>query len=162
MILTTTKPLIDVSRLKPVHRERIQLWCDTLRNSGDRYPKGDKVIRDINDCYCVMGVACDISKLGQWQYYQRSESQKDYLKECYIYSTGDTRDDWHYGALPTSVFEWYGFHFADTSPYVNDNNVLVIDPNDSTALVNISYLNDIYGFTFAQIADTLELSYLQK
>jgi hypothetical protein len=50
-------------RLTPEHAERIDKWVEALESG--RYKQGTGRLRD-RDCYCCLGVLCDISGVGEW------------------------------------------------------------------------------------------------
>lgn len=41
-----------------------QRWLEALR--GGRYTQGRGQLRNENQCFCCLGVLCDISGLGRW------------------------------------------------------------------------------------------------
>lgn len=42
-----------------------QLWIKALTDGI--YKQGQGSLRDLSDCYCSLGVLCDISKVGTWE-----------------------------------------------------------------------------------------------
>ena len=157
---------VDTSQLLPEHLDRIGQWIEALRS--DRYSKGKKTMRDLNNNFCVMGVACDVSKQGKWTL-NKSILESACERHPLIYEAFDDPDDWEYGALPKAVFRYYGFHFVKCSPYVMLSNVLIECPgyygltnisniNDSTPREN----NDNLEYSFKAIANLIEQTYLQE
>lgn len=155
---TINTATINTSKLLPIHKQRIQDWIEALKS--DRFNKGKNTMRDINNCYCVMGVACEISGTGTWQ---ENDSIIDSVnkRHPYKYVSNIDKSDFQYGALPRCVLEHYGLHLADCSPYVMESCVLVKE-NKYRGLTNISNLNDIEDYSFSAIADTIRDTYLNK
>ena len=100
--------------------------------SGD-YEQGRNTLRD-GDRYCCLGVACDISGLGEWA----SDAEGKY--------TYTAREESESGLLPIAVKVWLGF---DTISGVHFNNIFQEEKS-------LSELNDEEGFSFDDIADIIE------
>lgn len=61
-------------------KEIKEKWVEALRSG--LYEKGTHTLRDSKDCFCVMGVLCDLHKedtgAGEWEGpYYRTESELD-------------------------------------------------------------------------------------
>lgn len=120
--------------MKP-NRENIAKWVTALRSGG--YTQAKSRLRK-DAAMCCLGVACHISEIGRW------DDDGRYV----------TATDRSFSALPEEVQVWLGF----------DNS----DPDLQTGLeydagisVSATSLNDYRNFTFADIADALERTYLE-
>jgi hypothetical protein len=91
-----------------VQRERILHLCDVLESG--KYEKGVGRLRD-GDTYCCLGVACDISGVGEWKYL----SNGSYGYTCgYVYygnTAGVILEDQSAYGLPITVMEYYGLPY---------------------------------------------------
>lgn len=118
--------------------EAIRAWVEDLRSG--QYKQGKNVLRH-GDAYCCMGVAC--------------ETHKRLANLPYEWVDGDDVGDLAYAredqVLPDPVVDWLGVGSIDPELDTEDE----FSPHDSC-----STLNDIRGWTFAQIADALERTYL--
>ena len=114
-----------------VNEENMRKWVAALRSGDYKQGRGDLHIPD--DRYCCLGVACEISGLGKWREYSYVIDGMDYV-----------------GDLPVPVAEWLGLP-TGSSGYGTDVELI-----DSTAIS----LNDRYDYTFEQIADAIERTYL--
>ena len=111
-------------------REHRWQWIDILR-SGD-YEQAKHEMRN-GDRYCCLGVACDISGLGEWVY---SSGGYEYVVD------GQGKKD----VLPLAVMDWLGLNQEAGEHYVNGSF------SNGTSL---GELNDD-GLTFEKIADIIE------
>ena len=93
-----------------------------------KYKQGKEQLRPSEDEYCCLGVACDISGLGNWN---ANLSERRYIIEAVQWSTF---------TLPPLVQDWLGFDSALGD--MNENDTL-------------SAMNDA-GSTFNEIADIIE------
>lgn len=121
----------------PVNEENMRKWVAALRSGNYKQGRGDLRKRPINESgfvFCCLGVLCDISGLGEWD------------GTCYLVN-GDPYE----GDLPVPVAEWLGLVPVGSDKYGTD-----VELEDSTAI----NLNDNYGYTFEQIADAIERTYL--
>ena len=105
------------------NRENIQKWVDALR-SGE-YEQGKGNLKTADGKFCCLGVACEISELGEW-------NGRYYLDASNF--------------LPPEVQGWLGL---SSSPQI-------VGVADGSAW----YLNDHRGWSFDQIADAIERTYL--
>ena len=112
------------------NKENIRKWVEALR-SGE-YKQGRELLR-VGDHFCCLGVACDVSNVGEWQ--RRTGITFEYEEEM--------------GMLPPAVRDWLGVASGDPVLYTP------IGHGDKA-----SQLNDHDRFTFAQIADAIERTYL--
>lgn len=119
------------------NRENMRKLADAL-DSG-KYAQGDAALRTKNDKFCCLGVACDISGLGQWVL--SGTSSLNYKYEV----VGDNDFSAQGTALLTpAMCRWLG-----TS---NEGRFTYPGSEDVQTLTNI---NDSGKFTFSQIADIL-------
>ncbi len=79
-------------------KERAMELVAALRSG--KYKQGFDQLR-LRDAFCCLGVACDISGIGQWV----REEQYDCAGDCRI------------GALPTSVQDYFGFRTCEGEIY---------------------------------------------
>jgi len=112
-----------------VNRENVQAWVDALR-SGE-YDQAKEVLHTSDGSYCCLGVACEISGLGDWdgEYYKIADEER-----------------WS-GVLPPAVQKWLGLGIRSSNPMLRGNTTAVT-------------LNDDFDLTFAEIADLVEKKYL--
>ena len=127
---------------KEQQKEHRKLWIEALR-SGE-YEQGYGVLRDINDNYCCLGVACEVAiKNGL-----NLVVDKVYVidKICYSYNGS-------YIIMTEDVMEYFGIRTNN-----GDYNWLNIQVScgDYTASNALSFDNDCFGKTFNVIADIIE------
>lgn len=133
-----------------MNKENVAKLITALR-SGE-YAQANGSLRK-EDNYCCLGVACDISGLGQWE--------KKYVDWKYVIrdENGDEVAS-DYSTLPYPVAQWLGMA-SDGEFYLPNECIFDIqwdtkeEDYDSTPLQGLADIND-NGFTFAQIADVLE------
>lgn len=119
----------------PEKRDRAQQLIDALR-SGD-YGQEKGVLKSGNNCYCLLGLACEVSHLGDgWD-----GSEFLFMGERF------------YSYLPLAVVDYYGFY---AKSWWNNNPCLVINEK----LYNFTYANDTMGLSFEELANYLEQTYL--
>lgn len=126
-----------------------KIWVEALRSG--RYRKGTRVLRNINNEFCCLGVLCDLyvlhTKKSEWVL-------GTILGTTTYYLSGDY--DYEYETLPSMVVDWAGF---DPS-IISDGSFHVRLVNNEE--VDITTVNDMSlgsigtEFTFKQIADMIE------
>ena len=104
-----------------------KVWVEALR-SGE-YEQGTGQLRKDN-AYCCLGVACDVSGLGEW--HSRLQNHN------YTYKIHEDKSDFTY--LPYEVRAWLGISTSD-GELTNHNS--------------LASMNDD-GATFIEIADAIE------
>jgi hypothetical protein len=137
--------------MKKVHKERIQKWIKALRSG--QYKQCKEQLRN-NNKYCCLGVACDIVPNAIFE-------------DCDV-------------SLPLSVTQYYNFKNSYVPLRVPDSvmkNYVARCKQQKKRYVNVekemrsfeedeglyaTLLNDEYGFTFKEIADCIEYTYLKK
>lgn len=112
------------------NKDNIRAWVGALRSGEYRQAQG--ALRK-GDCFCALGVACDLSGLGRW-------TAAGYRTEHDLTSC----------RLPVEVQAWLGVPDGDPDLKVDDEHT-----------VNVSALNDNANYTFRHIADALERTYLE-
>ena len=151
---------------------KIAEWVAALR--GNDFAQGRNALRqpclpDL-DAFCCLGVACEISGLGQWHVDPKGIANAVYLPD------GDKGYD---NTLPPAVAYAYGLATTDGTFYVTGQwldglldlypdtgralaHYLRIDDSDISpyatdrlARVSLVTLND-FGFSFSEIADIVE------
>ena len=75
-------------------------WVQALRS--DDYEQGQRALRDDDDHYCCLGVACDISELSEWD-------GGDYLNQG--------------GDLPDEVMDWLGLATPEGTYFWRDRGL---------------------------------------
>lgn len=106
---------------------RIREWIEALE-SGD-YDQGRYHLRDIEGRYCCLGVACDLSGVGEWK-----EEGGVLLYQTFMH------------VMPDPVMRYYGFD----SRYDGGDIEVILEDGETT----LSNLNDS-GYKFAEIAQIL-------
>lgn len=129
------------------NKERIKLLVDALRSG--KYIQGKNVLTqmvDNQDRDCCLGVACKVAIENGLELSimknQSAESEYDTsINNCVRYERT-------LYTLPGSVKDWYGF--------LSINPTLQSDSRGNMA----SVFNDEFNYTFDQIADLFEKTYL--
>jgi len=119
---------------KEQQAENRKKWVEALR-SGD-YKQTQNVLTDGNN-YCCLGVACDISDLGEWEEFETKESGGFEYIVNRDYSSEKSSID-----LPNSVQNWLGL-YTISGASVNGVAKSLVTLNDE-------------GSTFNEIADAIE------
>jgi hypothetical protein len=109
-------------------KEHVIELISALRSG--KYKQGIGMLRPGDDCYCCLGVACDISKLFRWRP----------LDGEYVYGGVDEED---YSLLPETVMEHYGFQRECGVHIYEGEHRSLADMNDT-------------GFSFKEIAARIE------
>ena len=122
-------------------QEHRRQWVEALRSGKYEQDKGQ--MRS-DDGYCCLGVACDISGLGEW-----SGDEGD---PAYTYGTDE---DQHDTALPEPVKDWLG---VESEVVTLPEKIAFIDDRDGTGAFNTNALDSANdnGASFKQIADVIE------
>ena len=129
-------------------KEHRRLWVEALRSGEYAQYLG---YLHTNDGFCCLGVACDISGLGEWY---------KLWDQSYIIRYKISPDNQSYTKLPIEVRNWLGlnsvdgiFSFeglhADFKPWIQHIH--------SDFPTSLSSLND-RGVTFDQIATLIEIA----
>ncbi len=133
---------------KEQQAEHRKLWVDALRS--DTYKQGVGVLRDFDDQFCCLGVACDLAiKAGvpgiKWETLFHPDGQR--------YSCYALKDDELGGTntnIPTdTVKNWLGL--SGEGGKFDDKSIPVSPYN-----LSLWKLNDQEKFDFKQIADVIE------
>lgn len=104
-------------------RKKAVEWVKALRCGT--YKQGRAVLRDINNKYCCLGVACDISGLGSW------EPESDGLSYRYLSM---------YGILPYEVMKYYGIN---RSSFIRERKLIDMNDDDRCTFEQIAvYIED--------------------
>lgn len=114
-------------------------WVTALRSG--KYEQGTGQLRDGNDAYCCLGVACELFRQmygkGEWEWQKTDE--KDFPVYAFVVDIEHL-----VGVLPAAVRDALGFADSEGSYYDDGDN--------PKSLVN---LNDA-GMSFAEIASIIE------
>jgi len=111
-----------------------------------RYKKAGGSLRS-GDCFCVLGVACDVYDPEKWSSRPSTIDAGHWV---------DTYMDGSASSLPLQVAKDYGF--VDQWGQA----AVVVELLDSTFAVSLADLNDDGDADFAKIADLLEDGYFWK
>ena len=138
-------------------KEHRRLWVQALR-SGEYEQCREQLHTETG--YCCLGVACDISGLGEWGTPGRANVGKIESETLTWYILQD-ESEMSATTLPDSVMHWLGFSSnsgvfnsrikqvpADALP--EELNDVLADSGKSLAVLNDR------GFTFHEIADIIE------
>jgi hypothetical protein len=112
------------------NKENIRKWVEALRSG--KYKQGRGILRSVNDEFCCLGVACDVSQVAEWELCT--------TRFRYITTTN----------LPPEVQDWLGI----------DNDEVYLSLPDYEDNLTAVALNDRYRFAFDQISDAIEKTYL--
>lgn len=142
-----------------VNKENVRKWVAALRSGEYEQTKG-ALRRDGGDSgrvgYCCLGVACDVSGLGEWV--QASEDgEQEYGYDILAYRVeGYAENDINYDAeavMHPAVRDWLG---------VPDLNPDVYQPGSDGGAYPLAYFNDTESLDFAAIADLIEHEFLSE
>lgn len=121
--------------------KNVEKWKEALLSG--KYKQGVGVLRTPEDKYCCLGVACDISGLGEWRR-QDNGDEWDYVV---------TEKDYSDTVMPKAVQKWLGLHdvtgvfeMRDPDCYCEDEGYLHV--------VSLAYEND-KGKSFKEIVDII-------
>jgi hypothetical protein len=119
------------------NKDHIRRWVMALRSG--KYEQTTGALRK-GDAYCCLGVACEVSGVGEW----RGSTTADLLP---AYGNDDYRES---GILPTPVINWLG---------LDDGDPMLVNPERGGS-TRASEWNDEHGATFEEIADFIEATFL--
>jgi hypothetical protein len=117
-----------------IQRARVALWVEDLRTTSVR--QGQGWLRK-GGAWCCLGRACEV--------YRRYGNMGAWDGSLFV----DQNRDSSIGDLPFGVARWFGFNFA--------NPFLI---NELGERMGATLLNDVEGYTFPDIADAIERTYL--
>lgn len=121
--------------MKP-NKKRIRKWVEALESG--KYSQTRMTLRNSGG-YCCLGVACDVSEIGDWN---KSLHEISYEIE------GKGEEE----CLPKAVADWYGLE-CDPTVIVKDLDY----PQE-----HLTLLNDDYGYDFVRIAGLIRDTYLEE
>jgi hypothetical protein len=126
-------------------KKNLRKWVAALR-SGE-YEQGKGALH-LDGRYCCLGVACDLSKTGEWLRQESRNLTGEVSAHSLTYRCGGEGST---TAMPPKVQEWLGIVGPDPMVRVRwDTNPLPL-----------SAVNDIEGLSFSEIADLIEEKYLK-
>lgn len=121
---------------------------DALRSG--KYEQGIGKLKRLNGGMCCLGVACDISGLGEWV----PTSSGDWYVFTITIKLDDVVCDSSY--LPTPIMDLFGFdHHGEFAEDQDAPEAIKATADSTTPDWQLAQLNDM-GWTFAQIADLIE------
>lgn len=118
-------------------------WVAALESG--QYQQGKRVLRTSDDTYCCLGVLCDLAvkaDLAKWENISGDwviMPKNDTFETAYGADTAT-------GLLPRFVREWA--KLDDENPHVRT----------SSSERTLTQLNDVFDYSFAQIADVIKES----
>lgn len=130
----------DVIPYKGRHPERLLEWAKALRSGNFRQKRYSLASFETNE-RCCLGVACDISGLGEW-----SGMVAGYA--AVFWSNNLTASGM---VLPEKVSEWLGYDGV-YNPHI------LVSKDDSKGMLAFSELNDNLLLSFEDIAALIEES----
>lgn len=124
-----------------VNKERVKLLVDALR-SGE-YEQGRGALRTQGDTYCCIGVGCEVAR--------RNGLDANWTLAEVRRGLSVVNPEWQFdgsgSAFGGAVSDWYGFDLRN--PF--------LDPHRNVTMIAA---NDGYNWTFEQIADAVEATFL--
>lgn len=100
-------------------------WVEALRSG--KYKQGEGRLRTEEDCYCCLGVGCDVLGKGEWVRHKYAEKDELWAYKSDILETA---------VMPSDLKDAVGLTAADSASLIR--------------------LNDFEKRTFAEIADYIE------
>lgn len=128
----------------PVNKERVRLLVDALR-SGE-YKQGSGALRPEDDKYCCIGVGCDVAR--------KNGIGIDWLP----YPGGSWSFDGTKSIFGPALMMWYGFDYRPERRGDGDPEIGVAKLGGLR--ITMIGANDTEHWSFEEIADALEASYL--
>lgn len=126
------------------NKQAIRQLVDALRSG--RYKQVKDALR-IDDSYCCLGVACDISGLGEWKGTNIYDDDGRFVETQWSYRLPNGVA--HSSVLPPPVAYYYGFE--SVNPLLSD---------EFGNMYEASAFNDQKDYDFNKIADLFEREYL--
>jgi len=128
--------------------DNMRKWMEALR-SGE-YQQCQRRLAIVNVGYCCLGVACEVAIKAGVSIEVREANDSSYLHL-------KTYDE-EVGCLPTTVRRWLGL--AEQELYVPPElQHKIKSPQIPGASTSFITLNDVNGFSFAEIADCIEYTF---
>lgn len=137
-----------------VNKENMRLFIEALRSGEFRQglsTLAGKKARDEHWKYCCLGVACEIAIRNGAVVQVREEeiTYGDHVDRFYRLYEGTST------VLPAPVREWLGLIADEADPQL-------LTGFDNMHKLHATNLNDNYGWTFEQIADAFERTFLKE
>lgn len=143
---------------KDIHKERIREYVQALKTG--RYTQIIGRLAKGEGCFCVSGVACEVSQLGRWERYL------DGTPDRYIIGENPNPSDSILIApsdsilMPPEVANYYGFSRTLPEVYVKE------DTNNAEGFEilerSLQFLNDHKLMSFDEMANLIEDTYLKE
>jgi hypothetical protein len=132
--------------------QRIKNWIKVLKNK--EYEQGQETLKQINEGdepkFCCLGVACDLSGLGEWKYpHAINDRFSDTVKfESYFVDEYDHDTEF----FPDAVEEYYGIdaHMVFNVPDFDSKN------KNAVSTATLTELNDFTSLGFPAIGQVIE------
>lgn len=103
-----------------MNKEFKQKWIDALRTG--KYQQGRGVLRTDNNCFCCLGVLCDLVDPNGWRsanLIETSVEGTDVSQEAHPFYVGEIGSA---VSLPSTLRERLGLHIADVSALIRMND----------------------------------------
>lgn len=156
--------MVHVGREVTINRERLELGVAALRSGLYKQGLGWlKTTVSEETTHCCLGVLCEVAIASGVPLVETVETAFDD-------GANHTAFDGNDFVLPKAVIEWYGFENNNPEllslPHDTDNCYhcsydLPCSQEDSLDAVEATGLNDDYGWTFEQIAEAFEETFLR-
>lgn len=158
---TNRKECLDYSVVN-ANKDNMRTWIQALESGN--YTQGHQYLL-ADGKYCCLGVACEVAKLNGLDV----KTQKPNLNSLEDVSAVVSFNEDFYG-LPQVVSLWLGVCnstlcvYNPASPEEHEIKRVIkaceCDPESSDpCIISVDVLNDVYGYTFEQIADALRVTY---
>lgn len=128
--------------MRQCNEENMRTFIAALR-SGE-YGQGQRRLKSAEG-YCCLGVACEVSGLGDWEGDIRDSHGQVYVID---------ENDFSRTVLPMGVSRWLGIdqeNHGSQNPYI-------VEAEDGD--ISAATMNDLLKKSFAEIADAFETYYL--
>lgn len=132
------------------HEVNVRAWVAALRSPRFRQCRGS--LRHTSDeeglRFCAQGVACELA----------IDDGVPLVRQPMAFADADGN---HFqGAIPSAVQAWLGLTGIDGVLYVTADPYADQEGGSEPFPVEVDYLNDCHAWTFAEIADAIESTYL--
>lgn len=129
------------------NKERLREWVKALR-SGEYKQTSSTLRRDDGSC-CCLGVACDLALKNDWV---RGKWQSETFRCQFTDESGRIE----MSNLPATVADAFGI---GRDPLFTLKNPILDYSVGEEIVRSATYLNDVLGLPFDQIADVIEANY---
>jgi hypothetical protein len=134
-----------------MNEELKQKWVEALRSG--KYKQGKQALRNKADCYCCLGVLCELSGLGKWQDNELIDL------DHFLYQMPS--DDYGISVLAEELQDVLDiscvgdFHISPTTREMLAEKFTADQMDDLSNYTDLAALN-YHGWSFADIATLIE------